>query len=84
MTRLIEAVKRETRPAAKNVKADIEDKTFIEVTSMMLDDLDERNTRLAPTFAFVDPVGVKATPMSVLLRLTIRKVSCSSISHTRR
>ena len=26
--------------------------------------------RLVPTFAFVDPVGVKATPMSVLQRLT--------------
>lgn len=61
----------ETRkPWPKNVKVGITNTTFIELTTEMLDDLDSRNARLGPTFAFVDPVGVKATPMSVLKRLT--------------
>jgi len=58
------------RPWPANVKIGIINSTFIELTNEMLDDLDKRNARLAPTFAFVDPVGVKATPMAVLQRLT--------------
>ena len=44
--------------------------TFIELTTEMIDHVDSSNGSLVPTFAFVDPVGVKATPMSVLQRLT--------------
>jgi three-Cys-motif partner protein len=62
---------RESRQAwPANVRIGITNSTFIELTTDMLDHLDNRNVRLAPTFAFVDPVGVKATPMAVLKRLT--------------
>jgi len=44
--------------------------TFIELTTEMLDRADSRDAHLIPTFAFVDPVGVKSTPMSILKRLT--------------
>ncbi|MGC7100690.1 three-Cys-motif partner protein TcmP [Amycolatopsis lurida] len=70
LARLVDEAKLAHSPWPSNVKVGFENKTFIEVTSTMLDDLDERNARLAPTFAFVDPVGVKATPMSILTRLT--------------
>ncbi len=70
LSKIIKAMKEPGRPWPTNVKVSVESKTFIEVTSSMLDGLDERKARLAPTFAFVDPVGVKATPMSILARLT--------------
>ncbi|MFJ9782492.1 three-Cys-motif partner protein TcmP [Amycolatopsis sp. NPDC101161] len=70
LARLVAEMKAKHTPWPANVKIGIENKTFIEVTGEMLDDLDGRNARLAPTFAFVDPVGVKATPMSTLARLT--------------
>jgi three-Cys-motif partner protein len=67
---LVAEVRESTKPWPANVKYGISNATFIELTTEMLDHLDRRNARLAPTFAFVDPVGVKATPMSVLQRLT--------------
>jgi len=57
-------------PWPRNVKVGITNSTFIELTSEMVDYLEQGNAHLAPTFAFVDPVGVKATPMSILQRLT--------------
>jgi three-Cys-motif partner protein len=58
------------QPWPANVKVDIKNTTFIDLTTEILDSLDEHEAKLAPTFAFVDPVGVKATPMSILKRLT--------------
>lgn len=66
----VEAVRATRQPWPANVKIGITNATFIELTTEMLDDLDNKNAKLAPTFAFVDPVGVKATPMQVLRRLT--------------
>jgi three-Cys-motif partner protein len=67
---LVEAVEQSHKPWPPNVTNHIANQTFIDNATEMLDDLDSRNARLAPTFAFVDPVGVKATPMAVLKRLT--------------
>jgi three-Cys-motif partner protein len=67
---LVAELRESRKPWPANVKVDITSTTFIDLTTEILDDLDSRNLQLAPTFAFVDPVGVKATPMSVLRRLT--------------
>jgi three-Cys-motif partner protein len=67
---LVNQLREQRQPWPTNVKIGITNATFIELTNEMLNDIDRRNARLAPTFAFVDPVGVKATPMSVLKRLT--------------
>lgn len=67
---LVDELRESRKPWPPNVKYYISNQTFIDVTTEMLDDLDSRNVRLAPTFAFVDPVGVKETPMAVLQRLT--------------
>lgn len=57
-------------PWPANVKVAVENSTFVEVTTGLLDTLEARGARLAPTFAFIDPVGVKHTPMAVLQRLS--------------
>jgi three-Cys-motif partner protein len=67
---LIDELKKANKPWPTNVRVGVTNATFIELTNDMLDDLDSRAAQLAPTFAFVDPVGVKATPMAVLKRLT--------------
>ncbi|GAA3144781.1 three-Cys-motif partner protein [Kribbella aluminosa] len=67
---LIDELKATNKPWPANVRVGVTNNTFIELTTDLLDDLDSRAAKLAPTFAFVDPVGVKATPMAVLRRLT--------------
>lgn len=52
-----------------NVKVHIECAPFDETMGTLLDDLDERGRRLAPTFAFLDPFGFSDTPMSVIERI---------------
>lgn len=42
---------------------------FDEHLSILLDDLDGARSRIAPTFAFIDPFGYSHTPMSVISRL---------------
>lgn len=58
------------QPWPANVKIEINNSTFIDLTTEILDDIAKKEAKLAPTFAFVDPVGVKATPMAILKRLT--------------
>ena len=70
LTRLVEEFKASHSPWPSNVLITITNSTFIELTTEIVDDLEQRSAKMAPTFAFVDPVGVKATPMSVLQRLT--------------
>ncbi|MHC1597923.1 MAG: three-Cys-motif partner protein TcmP, partial [Methermicoccaceae archaeon] len=41
---------------------------FDEELTSVLNALEERNSRIAPTFAFVDPFGYSDTPMSVISR----------------
>ena len=67
---LVEDFEQNHQPWPSNVKIDINNTTFIDLTTEILDSIDGREAKLAPTFAFVDPVGVKATPMAVLKRLT--------------
>lgn len=70
LERLVEELVAANQPWPANITYQISNSTFIDLTTGLLDNLDSRNRKLAPTFAFVDPVGVKATPMSVLQRLT--------------
>lgn len=70
LARLIEKFKAEHAPWPQNVSVTITNSTFIDLTTEIVDDLEQRSVQMAPTFAFVDPVGVKATPMRVLQRLT--------------
>lgn len=52
-----------------NVRVDVQCASFNETMEELLDDLDERGQRLAPTFAFLDPFGFSDTPMSVIERI---------------
>ena len=70
LTGQIEEYKKTHSPWPSSMRITISNSTFIDLTTEIIDDLDQRNARMAPTFAFVDPVGVKATPMAVLQRLT--------------
>lgn len=70
LTGQVEQYKAAHAPWPSNVLLTITNSTFIDLTTEIIDNLDERNAKMAPTFAFVDPVGVKATPMAVLQRLT--------------
>lgn len=58
------------QPWPKNVTVHVDNKTFVTLTTDMIDELDASGGQLAPTFAFVDPVGVKYTPLDVVERLT--------------
>lgn len=70
LAKIVDEFKASHQPWPENVKFGIMNNSFIELTTEMLDHLEKANAQLAPTFAFVDPVGVKATPMAVLERLT--------------
>jgi len=70
LEQMVEEYKARHQPWLSNVVITITHSTFIDLTTEIVDDLESRKAVLAPTFAFVDPVGVKATPMSVLQRLT--------------
>lgn len=52
-----------------NFKPVIHRGEFHRVLSDALDDLDSKNTRIAPTFAFVDPFGFKGIPYDLMKRL---------------
>lgn len=58
------------QPWPKNVSVHVDNKTFVTLTTEIIDELDAEGGQLAPTFAFVDPVGVKYTPLDVVQRLT--------------
>lgn len=42
---------------------------FDNTIKQLLDDLDSRGTKLAPTFAFIDPFGFKGIPFNIIERL---------------
>lgn len=67
---MVDALKAGRKPWPSNVTVGINNDSFINLTSEIVDDLEARKRNLAPTFAFVDPVGVSATPMDILRRLT--------------
>lgn len=51
------------------VEVQCTDDPFDATASQMLDYLEAKGSRLAPTFAFVDPFGVSGLPMDLLARL---------------
>ena len=65
----------------KNVLADLEhelpincnykviNSTFDETLTQVLNDIDEQNARLAPSFVMIDPFGVSGTPMETIERI---------------
>jgi len=70
LERLVGELKHSRNPWPKNVTVGVNNDSFVNLTTEIVDDLAARKRNLAPTFAFVDPVGVKATPMDTLRRLT--------------
>lgn len=48
-----------------NVKIEVIEGAFQDRFTELLDHLDERGEKLAPTFAFIDPFGYTAAPMSL-------------------
>ncbi|MEA5366222.1 three-Cys-motif partner protein TcmP [Amycolatopsis sp., V23-08] len=59
LARLVAEMKANTPPGRRMSRWASRTRPFIEVTGEMLDDLDGRNARLAPTFSFVDPAASK-------------------------
>jgi three-Cys-motif partner protein len=55
------------------VKFKIINKTYAEAFSELLDSLDEDKAKLAPTFAFIDPFGIKGVPLNIIKRLMEHK-----------
>lgn len=52
-----------------NVKVNLIDEPFEDVANQILNRLEKRSRRLAPTFAFLDPFGVKGLPLGIICRL---------------
>jgi three-Cys-motif partner protein len=67
---LVDAYKAANQPWPSNVHVSVDNRTFVDLTTEIIDELDASGARLAPTFAFIDPVGVKYTPIDVVKRLT--------------
>ena len=58
-----------------NVRVQCTSDPFDETATGILDFLESRGSKLAPTFAFVDPFGVSGLPMELLARL-VRSPKC--------
>lgn len=52
-----------------NIRYQVFAGNFDETMTALLDQLEEKQTRLAPTFAFIDPFGYSHTPMRTIQRL---------------
>ncbi len=52
-----------------NFRIDVREGEFRTVVAQLLAYLEERNSRLAPTFAFIDPFGWKGLPFDLVCRL---------------
>lgn len=68
LTKVIEGIRENNQPWPPNITVRLENSTFEESATQILDHLSEQKKRLAPTFAFVDPFGVKGLPLSLLAR----------------
>lgn len=55
--------------ASENITVQIEEGLFHERVGEVLDDIDRRGARLAPTFAFIDPFGYKANRIALSSRI---------------
>ena len=43
--------------------------SYADAFSELLSDLDNRNKKIAPTFAFIDPFGIKGLPLKIMVQL---------------
>jgi three-Cys-motif partner protein len=66
---LEKVIKEQFKNLPGNVKYEIENHTYEEALTKLLDDLDTGAAKLAPTFAFIDPFGVSGVPLSIIKRL---------------
>lgn len=69
LAREIEQFKQERTPWPSNVKVHYEHATFDQTASDLIAYMREQKTKLAPTFAFVDPFGYSGLPMELLADL---------------
>lgn len=53
----------------ESVQATIINKEYEQAFGEILDYLDEKESRLAPTFAFIDPFGISGIPLEIITRL---------------
>ncbi|MDD7941679.1 three-Cys-motif partner protein TcmP [Actinomycetospora lutea] len=69
LAEIVAEFQRQNSPWPNNVGVSVNNSSFEEVASEMLQYLEQQKANLAPTFAFVDPFGVKGIPMALLARL---------------
>ena len=66
---IITAYEAAHQPWPRNVKVQVGGDSFENLAEGILASLEQQKANLAPTFAFVDPFGVKGLPMDLLRRL---------------
>ena len=66
---VVDRIRAERKPWPKHVRVEVTNGKFEDTAEEMLGYLAEQKVRLAPTFAFVDPFGVKGLPIELLGRL---------------
>jgi len=62
-------LRRQFDPWPPNIKVQLLNDNFVNVAQGILESLDQREKRLAPTFAFLDPFGYKDVPLDLISRL---------------
>ncbi|WP_439081005.1 three-Cys-motif partner protein TcmP [Streptomyces sp. WL006] len=65
----IAGFKEANQPWPRNVKVQVVHSEFFETATSLIENLRSQKRQMAPTFAFVDPFGVKGIPMSLLADL---------------
>ncbi|MEK6437487.1 three-Cys-motif partner protein TcmP [Pseudonocardia sp. T1-2H] len=68
LTEVVDAFMAEHQPWPANVEVSVQGDKFEDLAEGILAYLDEQKAHLAPTFAFIDPFGVKGLPMDLLRR----------------
>lgn len=68
-TSLRQVIGAEEKNLPTNFRCVVINQRFETALSKTLDDLDQRGLSIAPTFAFIDPLGIKGLPFSLIERL---------------
>lgn len=68
-TSLRQVIRAEEKHLPTNFRCEVINQEFETALSDTLDDLNQRNLSLAPTFALIDPFGIKGLPFSLIKRL---------------
>jgi hypothetical protein len=71
------------QPWPQNVLVRIGNDSFENTAEGILSGLEEQKRNLAPTFAFVDPFGVKGLPMVSGSKTRLRALTCSFMLRVR-